>query len=218
LRIQVQTTEGKDESIIHLRQSATAAFDGQFDARKLYGSLALPQLYSLSSDNQMLSINALAVNDETTIVPLAVEWSQSGEITLSFSNLEGFENSTTIFLEDLLTEEMMDIREHPAYTFNYTEGDEPMRFRIHFKGVTSVDDLAAANHHIWSHDDRIYITMPESFGNMVRIELFDLLGNRVMDMRRSLDNPTIIRSTAKGVVIVRVTEADRVYTQKLFIR
>jgi hypothetical protein len=218
LRIQVQTTEGKDESIIHLRQSATAAFDGQFDARKLYGSLALPQLYSLSSDNQMLSINALAVNDETTIVPLAVEWSQSGEITLSFSNLEGFENSTTIFLEDLLTEEMMDIHEHPAYTFNYTEGDEPMRFRIHFKGVTSVDDLAAANHHIWSHYDRIYITMPESFGNMVRIELFDLLGNRVMDMRRSLDNPTIIRSTAKGVVIVRVTEADRVYTQKLFIR
>ncbi len=60
--------------------------------------------------------------------------------------------------------------------------------------------------------------MPESLGNMVRIELFDLLGNRLMDAHRSLDNPTIIRSVAKGVVILRVTEADRVYTNKLFIR
>ncbi len=121
LRMEVQTAEGNDEALVHLRQNATAAFDGQFDARKLYGSQALPQLYTLSSDNQMLSINALAVNDETTIVPLAVEWNQSGEITLNFSNLESFANSAVIYLEDLLTEEMMDIRENPAYPFNYTE-------------------------------------------------------------------------------------------------
>jgi hypothetical protein len=217
LRIKATTANGDDHSTIRLLDAASAAFDGSYDARKLNGSSELPQLYTLTSDNHRLSINALPL-EETTIVPLALNWANSGEVTLNFTNLQSFESATTIFLEDLLTEEMMDIREHPAYTFNYTEGDEPMRFRIHFKGVTSVDDLAAANHHIWSHDDRIYITMPESFGNMVRIELFDLLGNRVMDMRRSLDNPTIIRSTAKGVVIVRVTEADRVYTQKLFIR
>ncbi len=219
LRLSVQSGDYSDELLIGFDNAASNAFDPSMDAQKLRGSAEAPQIYSLSAEGVQLSINKMPYQNETVIVPVGFELAaETAEAVFNFSNLDSFGNWITVFFEDLLTGEMIDIREQPVYNFTHNEGDAILRFRLHFMGVTSVDDMAAANHHIWSHDDRIYITMPESFGNMVRIELFDLLGNRVMDMSRSLDNPTIIRSTAKGVVIVRVTEAHRVYTQKLFIR
>ncbi|HMM10773.1 MAG TPA: right-handed parallel beta-helix repeat-containing protein [Bacteroidales bacterium] len=217
LRIMATTAAGTDEAVVRLRDGSTTGFDGQFDAYKMPGSASLPQLYSMSSDNQKLSINAVP-SSQTVMVPLAFQWQNNGEVSLSFSELESFEADRAIYLEDVLTGEMRNLRQNPVYTFNHTEGLPELRFRLHFNEVVSVGELDGSNARIWSHNARIYVSIPDASGNRARIELFDVLGNCLMDINRNIDNPTIIHPAVRGVVIVRVTEANRVHTQKLFLR
>ncbi len=217
LRIRANTANGKDETVVRLHELATTAFDGQYDARKLSGSPTLPQLFSTTSDNHRLSINALPL-EETTIVPLALEWQNSGEVTFNFSNIESFDAETAIYLEDLMTGQMVNLRENAVYNFTHTAGNDANRFKLHFYEVLSIGELAGSNVHIWSHNDNIYLSLPDHSGQTVRIELFDLLGNKLMETTMKLENPSILRSTATGIVIVRITAGNEVFTNKLFIR
>jgi hypothetical protein len=189
------------------------------DVDKLFGSASAPQLYSLTSEERQLSINSLPYSDQTQIIPLGFELQSQGTITLNFNGIESFAPTTSIFLEDLLTGQMINLREQPAYSFAHVQGNNALRFNLHFMGVTSTDEIKLpADHRMWSQHDRIYISIPDKAGERARIELFDLLGNKLDEYSLTLGSPTVLHSRYSGIVIVRAIAGNRVYTSKLFIR
>ncbi|MBS4058172.1 MAG: choice-of-anchor J domain-containing protein [Bacteroidales bacterium] len=218
MRINVSAGGNGDETVIRFQDESTSACDDQYDANKIYGASTAPQLYSISSDDKMLSINALPLDAATLVVPLAFEYTVAGDITLNFSGFESYSPNVSMFLEDLLTGTLTDLRAQPSYTFNHQVENSPDRFRVHFLDVTGESEIGTHDYTIWTSDKKIYIDIPALFGERAVVEMFDVLGNTLLKSRVSMEHPTVIQAINTGVAVVRVTSGNRVYTSKLFIQ
>jgi len=217
-RITARANNYRDEVVVYFDQQAEVIYDAK-DASKFYGAAEAPPLYSTLADNEKRSINALPYAESTVIVPLGFETSESTESILYFDGIDSFEPTVTIFLEDKLTNEMIDLRQFGQYIFQHNPANDPDRFNLHFFGVTGIDmPEAKSDYQIWSSDRKVYINIPEFAGKNARIEMFDVLGNKLFNSEGVLNSPAVVRAMNSGVAIVRVSSANKVYTTKLFIQ
>ncbi len=222
LKIAVSANSSSDATFIRFRQQAENTYNGFDDASKLKGFSGAPQLYTHSTDNRDLSINTLATSQETVIVPLSFELNASGEAVMSFEYLETFEPEVDIYLEDLLTDQMINIRETGHYTFSHEVENDPLRFNLHFMGVTSVQDLQASENHfkVWTNENQLYILPTDKLTEgSLQIELFDLSGRLIQSVDKQAQKPMILSiPDYKGIMLVRIQNEKLVQTQKIFIR
>ena len=216
-RIAVSANGTSDETVVRFTESATASFDSEYDAAKLYGNASAPQLYTLAADNQMLSINSLSMTEGGVSVPLSFEFSANGDITLQFSGVGSFSEQQAIFIEDQLTGSMTDLRQHGSYSFNHLVTNDPDRFLLHFRDITGVDEQGNG-WMIFANDRKVYVNIPELNGQRAGIEMFDVPGSRIFSSEGVMNSPAVVRAANSGVAIVRVTAQGRVYTTKLFIQ
>lgn len=93
-----------------------------------------PAIYThLPNGTEQLGVNGLGSLDQTYAVPLVMKPGQNGEFTLNFSELATFPASAMIYLEDLQTGTLTDLRVSPSYTFTSDINDNPERFIIRFE-------------------------------------------------------------------------------------
>jgi hypothetical protein len=141
---------------------------------------------------------------------------------LSFEYLETFEPSVQIFLEDLLTDQMLDLRENSSYTFNHEVTNDPDRFKLHFMGVTSIDEqLATADRfRVWTNKNQLYVLpIEELTEGSLQIELFDLSGRLFHSVNQEIQKPMILSlPDYEGIMLVRIQNEKLVQTNKIFIR
>lgn len=138
-RLKVSDLESAVQMIVRFASEAVNEHD-VLDVDKMYGAETSPQLYSLSVDTDKLTINALPRSTQTIIVPFGLEYSQNGQLEFVADGLESFESTVTIFLEDKLLNKMIDMRESPSYIFTNTNGNDPLRFSLHFYGVNKIEE------------------------------------------------------------------------------
>ena len=222
LKIAVSANSSSDATFIRFRQQAVNTYNGFDDASKLKGFSGAPQLYTHSTDNRELSINTLATSQETVIVPLSFELDASGEAVMSFEYLETFEPEVDVYLEDLLTDQMINIRETGHYTFSHEVENDPLRFNLHFMGVAAVQDLQASENHfkVWTNENQLYILPTDKLTEgLLQIELFDLSGRLIQSVDKQIQKPMILSiPDYKGIMLVRIQNEKLVQTQKIFIR
>ncbi|MDA3944053.1 MAG: choice-of-anchor D domain-containing protein [Bacteroidetes bacterium] len=219
LKIAVSANNSADATFIRFRELADNNYNGFDDASKLRGFAGSPQLYTQSADEIALSINTLATSQETVIVPLAYELEVAGEAQLSFEYLETFDPAVTIFLEDTHLDKMIDLREQSNYSFEHLLENDPLRFKLHFIGVTSVEEQQLSAYQIWSYDSKVYVSIPALTGDKAVIELIDAQGKVVYEGEHHLSNPEILAvHTNQQLLIARIITGTQVYTQKVFIR
>jgi hypothetical protein len=222
IKIAVSANNSSDATFIRFREQADNTYNGFDDASKLKGFSGAPQLYTYSTDNRALSINTLATSQETMIVPLAFELEVSAEAVMSFEYLETFEPTVQIFLEDLLTNQMVDLRENSNYTFSHEASHDPDRFKLHFMGVTSLDEqMATADHfRVWTNENQLYVLPTDELTKgQLQIELFDLSGRLIQSINQQVQKPMILSlPDYEGIMLVRIQNEKLVQTQKIFIR
>lgn len=222
LKIAVSANNSSDATFIRFREQANNAYNGFDDATKLKGFSGAPQLFTHATDGKALSINTLATSQETVIVPLSFELDASGEAVLSFEYLETFEPEVEIYLEDLLTDQMINIRETGHYTFSHEVENDPLRFNLHFMGVTAVQDLRASENHfkVWTNENQLYILPTDKLTEgSLQIELFDLSGRLIQSVDKQVKKPVILSlPDYEGIMLVRIRNEKLVQTQKIFIR
>lgn len=222
IKIAVSANNSSDATFIRFREQADNTYNGFDDASKLKGFSGAPQLYTYSTDNRALSINTLATSQETMIVPLAFELEVSAEAVMSFEYLETFEPTVQIFLEDLLTNQMVDLRENSNYTFSHEASHDPDRFKLHFMGVTSLDEqLATADHfRVWTNENQLYVLPTDELTKgQLQIELFDLSGRLIQSINQQVQKPMILSlPDYEGIMLVRIQNEKLVQTNKIFIR
>mgnify|MGYP001766429183 CR=1 FL=1 len=218
LHLKVAANGLADETIVRFSKLATEN-KGILDAEKIEGAENAPQLYTLTSADEKLTINALPHSDVERIVPLNVEYKQNEQLEITASGLESFSQGTSIFLEDKLTNTMTNLKTTPSYSFMHQKTDNPMRFNLHFLGVNTVNEAASNDSHIWYGANKINIIIPEMTDIESLIEVYDIAGRILLRKTSSMNSPVSVSFGGfTGVVLVRVAAGSRIFSQKLFIR
>ena len=202
-----------DETVIVFRDDATEAFDLQVDGMKLSGLEEAPQLYTLSGDTKY-SINNLPGFQDQRTVDMNFETSFTGEVTLSFEGLESFDPSINIYLKDELTNQTINLRNQPVYTFIHNVENAANRFKLVFGGTIGIDETPADASKMWIAGNTVYINAPELNGQQAQVEVFNPAGQRLLAKPVVLDDFTTLELNLKGFVIVKLTSGQKVITTK----
>lgn len=177
LSITASNENYSDEIVININENATSTFDKQFDAYKLYGIDAAPQLYSIT-ETEMLSVNSLPMDEQRLDIPIGFIPGSTELHTIVASGLENFDESAIISIEDVQESLIINLRTDSVYTYFASIGDDPNRFILHIDGSTV--DINQFNK---PHENLIYIinrniVVENTHGNVLEgeIKIFDLLG------------------------------------------
>jgi hypothetical protein len=135
------TTGLLDKTTIAFNSHATDGFDPQYDADKFGGALNRHTLYSLNN-NKWMARNVLHSVSTTSTVAVGFEPGATGNYAFSFSNLNTFDPTTYIYLEDKQTGTMYNVR-NGNYLFSADSADEWNRFVLHFTPPAQISTQAS---------------------------------------------------------------------------
>jgi len=162
-----------DESVVMFIADATTQYDYLYDGEKMFvPETDFCHLYSRTSTNENLAINALA---ETQAVTMYFRSGVSGAHSISVVDFN-FDNFSTVILEDIATGKMTDLRKL-KYEFYYTTGSEK-QFIVHFSNsTTSIESVVNEQVKIYSAERSIYVNNPTS--ELLDVSIYDVMGRLV---------------------------------------
>jgi len=216
LKLDVDGNNYKDIIFVSFNQEATDEYNPQYDVKKIFGLDEAPQLYSIIPGD-MLSINSLSELNEYIVVNLGFECDVPAMFLIEASELESFEGSTTIYLEDLKTGTIQNLIENPAYEFSHDVGNNPNRFLLHFGNPNGIDELNQQNFRVYSNENTIYV---QTQGKQnVTIVVYDVMGQEILSTQAINENITRIKVTSgTGYYLVKVQTGKHFITEKVFIK
>jgi hypothetical protein len=215
-------TEMNDEVIVYFRSDVTGGYDQDIDCFKLNGAVSAPQLCAVSSDNDKLTIDALPFTGDHTVVPLEfnVLSGGSGNYSITATKMESFPAGTRITLEDKKTDSSHALITNPVYNFNYTEGENPARFLLHFYSpFYGINDQGKNNDLlIYSFDHEVYLKDLTGTPGKGDFYLYNMIGQVIAHepvAEISLNKFTFC--LPNGYYIVRVIKKDKTYYGKVYL-
>jgi hypothetical protein len=141
-------TVSVDPAVIYFDEKATDKFDGQLDALKLMNTdLMVPNLYTVGSDGEKLSINALPVISDTLCkVPLGLKINRDGNIIFKIDTLEGNLADMEIYISDIAAMVEQDLLPDKDYRVSLTTGQYENRFFLNFRNSgTGITDYTGGS-------------------------------------------------------------------------
>lgn len=205
LRIEVSGNGYKDEAVVRFAAEATAEFDGNYDAHKLYGDVAeAAQVYTLGSIP--LAINSMPA---TSTVPLGIYTGAAGTYTLAATEINDL---TGVTLEDTHTGIFTDLTKSPC-SVELTAGESGQRFVLHF-GPLSIEDKESTPASIYSYRHTAYISMN---GNTTGDIFIYTISGQLVATLTSASGMNEVQLPVSGTYIVKVVGAKTMGVKKVFI-
>jgi hypothetical protein len=175
---------------------------------------AAPQAYTMLAGEKM-AINTFNNLTETTSVILGVSAPVAGDYTITASNLESFDASTPLFLEDIETGQLINLREVSSYTFTAGEGTAE-RFVVHFTDVQGIGDPSNGEvNGIYAADHNIYVNFNAVKG---QISIYNILGKEISSSAARNGLNIISVPQGNAVYIVKVISDNAAVTKKVFVK
>ena len=193
-----------DETLIRFVSGATAGFDGNYDARKLFGlNDKSAQVYTLGGDK--LAINSLPPG--TGEAGLCLYARSSGIYTLAASS-----PGTEVVLEDSQTG-MYTVLTRQTYSFALEAGDEQQRFRLYF-GTQALPQAEATGIRIYAADKTLYV---QPGGNPCsEISVSNMAGQCVNRITHSTGNIQI-PVAQPGIYLVKIVTDRQTLVRKVWV-
>ncbi|MDY0103432.1 MAG: T9SS type A sorting domain-containing protein [Lentimicrobium sp.] len=217
LNLMVEGNGAKDYTRICFYEQATEAFDGDFDAYKLFSyNESAAQLYTVSSDNIPLAINTMPLSQLRTTKKLNFMPGAGGEYTLTAENLERFTDQGTITLKDLKTGQQQKLTDNPVYTFTAEAGNDPNRFELIFgTGAASDDEQPLTEFRLWISNNTLCVSEPQSGASL---SIFDMQGRAILSGIMDGSSYLLPLMLPEGIYIVRLINDKDIYTSKVFMK
>jgi subtilisin family serine protease len=168
-----------------------------------------PSLYLPEGDNKY-SLRFLGELSETPVIPISFQAGIDGNYTLS---IDGTETFSRIMLQDFKTGTVQEMKANPEYPFVATISDEVSRFLLKFTSE-AVETQEKGSNFIFTYSNVINILDP----GKSKIEVFDMMGKKIIETEARNESLFQIKLlTETGYYVVRVTNPQNVFTQKVFI-
>jgi len=153
-----------DPLVVYTSEKATPIFDGGLDAVKLMNTNEqIPNLYIVGVNSTKLVIHALTKLETPTVIPLGLQTSRDGTITLNLRNLEQFPNNLHLYLSDAETGVNQDLQQNPEFKVSLKQGTYENRFSLRCDPAKAT--LKAAN------EADIYLVYKSAGTMFMRIKL-----------------------------------------------
>jgi hypothetical protein len=175
-----------------------------------------PSLFSVKNGNKY-SINTLAALTDNLMVTVGFMAGVNATFTINATELNSFENTTTIYLKDLKTNTTTDFSQNSSYTFSAVTTDSVNRFQLQFKlspaGIIKNDIQSAS---IYSNEHTVYINTAEPVQEVI---IYNSLGQIIKTIKSTGCNHIInMKENQSGCYIVKVVCAKNVYSEKVIIK
>jgi len=204
-----------DETMLRIDDQSSIQYDNMLDALKYRGDPEAPQLYSLSEDNQELSVNSFPDTDEYKVIPLGLEVGVESIYNISVSELNSFELPNGILLEDLKTGVITKVESNNSYSFTANPKDEAVRFLLHLNGQLDIYESSKGQTNIYSINKVLYVEVPEKTkGNIV---VYNIMGQEIIKTPIE-DELTKIFIEKNAYYIVTVLSDEGVEAKKVFVK
>ncbi len=198
-----------DELLVAVNGNATADFDAQYDASKMFSfDENHPQIFALTSNDKKLSINSISNVEEN--ISVDVTGIDGHMLTIKAIETEDFEDITLI---DKFENVVIDIKNN-NYEFVYDENTTD-RFEIKFGPISNQPNLSIALANVYAQDNAIHVKSlnNKAFGVVV----YNVLGQVIATEEDAFDY-TQINVEQKGTYLVRVTEGTQTQVKKVVIK
>ncbi|NOZ45410.1 MAG: T9SS type A sorting domain-containing protein, partial [Chlorobi bacterium] len=218
IRLSVGIDLQPDETVIAFIDGAKTGFD-KFDTEKmLVDNSDVPLIFSHAlTGTKNLSLNSFPLTFDNITVPLSIN-SPENTTSIYVTELSNFNTNEGVFLEDLLTGDMINLKTENSYEFSGGANINNNRFLIHFTTLdtyTTNDELNLLN--IFSSSQYIFIQNNSNVATNINIKVFDLLGKIIINKTINLTNTEKIRVNKTGVYIVKIIDGNNIYRKEVFI-
>jgi len=215
IELTAQGNSFSDKAFVHFNDQATAGFDNQYDAYKLFGNENTPQLYSMITGD-VLSINELPmVGNE--VVDLGFKCNTTGVYSISALGTDNFSSNVPVYLQDLKLNIQHDLRLNPVYSFSYEAGEPENRFKLSFLDVTGIKDQVTTGIKVYSFDKTVTIENANLLTG--EISIYDLTGRKLLSQKLTGQARTNIPlQVTTGMYLVKVLLANGPVTTKVHIQ
>lgn len=210
-----ENNEKFNQILIGYMDGATNGIDNQIDGKQFgyEGS----SLYNLINEEKYTIQGRGLPFENTDVVKLGFKAVQAGKFNLSLNNFDGLfaEGETIIYLKDKLLNISHNLMES-NYSFESERGEFNERFEIVYEEDETMnsDDLDANNIQIYT--DKNYIIVNSKSEEILSVELFDLSGRIIHKNEKVNAKNYQIKSTEKGVLVVKVqTQTGEILTKKI---
>ncbi|NPD44047.1 MULTISPECIES: T9SS type A sorting domain-containing protein [unclassified Lentimicrobium] len=194
MRIHLINGNESDEAIIRFIEGASNGFDEAFDARKLFGRNSLPQVFIKNQNGGNQAIQTLNSIKETDLVSLGLKIEEAGEYELFFDMQNSFSEFVHVTLEDKKNKEFISLGNETSFSFYYETESENDRFVLHFKDITSVEEMEELDLNIYHSQNQIYFNNnSEEYFHSVLI--YNMAGQVVLSQKMS---PESLQSISSG--------------------
>ena len=216
LSLKVNGNNLEDFTSIRFNTEATEGFDNEFDAYKIWGISACPQIYTMTTDDN-LSINSLPEMTTQTVIPVGFMAGANDTYSITASGLESFSPGTDIYLEDLLLNKTQNLNTNPVYEFTVTAGTGTHRFNIHFSPLSGISEGTSSNIKIYAAENTVFVNIPMELHGTIFV--YDLLGKEIITMPIQSNNLNKINLNVElGYYLIKVLGDKATASGKVFIR
>jgi len=206
VRLEISGNGYTDETVIRFAPDATAGFDGNYDAVKLFGGVdECAQIYSLPGEPY--AIQALP---EAGTVLVGYQTGTEGSYTITATEINDL---TYVYLEDTETGAIKDLTTE-SYSFPTNEGTFDNRFKVHFKPL-SVYEYNADFANIYAFNGKVYVSHNQNMKAVIYI--YNIMGQLINSIPDD-DGREVIAVTESGNYIVTVVSDSKIATRKVCIR
>jgi predicted outer membrane repeat protein len=216
----VENNEFFNSTAIGFNENMSFGLDPSFDVGKMKGNPDIALYTRLVEDNGVdFAIQALPpLTGEVVKVKIGLDISQPGNCIFKIKGLENFDEIITIKLEDKETGNLIDFREAEEYSFNISQaGQIRERFVLHFNNATGIEDQNPQTENIrfYVYDNKLYIIDKELKNGI--IQLFNILGQPVMEKQYSEVVNTFDLNLSKGYYVVRIITDKTSVSGKIYV-
>lgn len=173
-----------DETIIRFLKNATDQFDPGLDAYKFIGrSTNSPQISSFCDGNQM-AINTLSEVKQDMSIDLAFQFSMDKICEISLSPLTALNDSMDVYVKDLITNEIIDLKKVAKFSFFHHKQNNLLRFRLYINPAEDIkNNITSDNAYlVYARGKSIFITKKTSLDVPGNIKVFDMYGRTVAEI------------------------------------
>lgn len=207
------------QTAIRFDENATQKADRLFDVYKIVSDKPdVPNLFT-KAENENMAINTLPSIKGNEIVPMWFRAGMSGKYTINATQIETFSSETPIYIEDMETGEIQNMREITDFVFDYKSGSDKS-FLVYF--IEPGKSEFKSEIKIYAYDNTLQVNFPVSeLANtdfQAQIMVFDVTGKVVFQTRTSQIYNQIPLHGHNIIYMVNVNSGSDVASTKIFVK